>query len=141
MKDAFAIKSLAVQRLAEARHLLSAGHSDGAYYLGGYAVELALKATICKNLDIDDLYINKEYSRLNLKVHDFQVLFSFSGLKTVFEYERNNNLNLKTNWSLVDLWKETSRYDAGRTIAEAQQFLDAIDDPHNGIFTWLQKHW
>jgi hypothetical protein len=141
MKDALTIKSLAAQRLAEARHLLGAGHWDGAYYLGGYAVELALKAIICKNLDIQDLYDNKEYLRLNLRVHDFQMLFIFSGLKTTFDNDTKKNASLGANWSLVSFWKETSRYDTGRTQKDVQEFLNAIDEPLNGIFTWLQKHW
>jgi len=48
------IKELADLRLKEARALLTSGYPDGAYYLGGYALELALKAVVCKNWDVDD---------------------------------------------------------------------------------------
>lgn len=42
------LQSLARTRLAEAKILLDAGRSDGAYYLAGYAVECALKACIAR---------------------------------------------------------------------------------------------
>lgn len=45
------LKSLTQQRLDEADDLLSLNRSDAAFYLAGYAVELALKAAICKTLD------------------------------------------------------------------------------------------
>ena len=41
---------MADQRLVEAKALLDQGMWDGAYYLAGYAVELALKACIIKML-------------------------------------------------------------------------------------------
>jgi len=41
-------QNLCKRRVDEATTLLSAGHSDGAYYLAGYAVECAFKACICK---------------------------------------------------------------------------------------------
>ena len=41
-------QELARVRLEEARALLIAGHSAGAFYLAGYAVECALKACIAR---------------------------------------------------------------------------------------------
>jgi hypothetical protein len=45
------LKSLTQQRLDEADDLLSLNRTDAAFYLAGYAIELALKAAICKTLD------------------------------------------------------------------------------------------
>jgi HEPN domain-containing protein len=42
------LQFLASTRLAEAKILLGAGRSDGAYYLAGYAVECTLKACIAR---------------------------------------------------------------------------------------------
>jgi hypothetical protein len=39
---------LADLRIQEAQGLLGLGHTAGTYYLGGYAVECALKACICE---------------------------------------------------------------------------------------------
>ncbi|MFN0037436.1 MAG: HEPN domain-containing protein [Saprospiraceae bacterium] len=143
MRTSSEIKSLALQRLAEARQLLAMGHFDGAYYMGGYVIELALKAVICKNLDIDELFDEqKPYMKLiNLKVHRFDTLLVLSGLQNAFERARDFDFALDSNWSKVSMWKETARYDTGRTLAEAEQFLSAIDDPVNGVFLWFQMHW
>lgn len=50
MITASALTRLARARLADARALLQAKRYDGAVYLGGYVVEMALKARICRTL-------------------------------------------------------------------------------------------
>lgn len=47
---------LAEARLVEAKALLDVGKWDGAYYLAGYAVELALKACIINVLMTTDSF-------------------------------------------------------------------------------------
>jgi HEPN domain-containing protein len=44
------LRNIAAARLEDARQLFVAGRFDGAAYLCGYAVELALKARICDTL-------------------------------------------------------------------------------------------
>ena len=44
------IKDIARARLQDADILLTSGRYDGAIYLCGYAIELALKARICQTL-------------------------------------------------------------------------------------------
>ena len=56
-------QELAEQRLVEAKALLDQGQWDGAYYLAGYAVELALKACIIKTLMATDAFPDKEFSK------------------------------------------------------------------------------
>ena len=46
------LKALAATRLLEAKSLFNKRLYDGACYLAGYVVELALKARICKTLDL-----------------------------------------------------------------------------------------
>ena len=48
------LKELAKLRLKEAETLFDAGLYDGAVYVCGYVIELALKARICKLLDISE---------------------------------------------------------------------------------------
>ena len=48
METPFTIRALAALRLAEATVLIQAGKPDGAFYLAGYSVELALKAKIAE---------------------------------------------------------------------------------------------
>ena len=47
------LETLAHDRLSDAEALLAAGRYDGATYLGGYVVELALKRRICQTLGWD----------------------------------------------------------------------------------------
>jgi HEPN domain len=48
------LDGIASARLEDAKTLLSAGRFDGASYLCGYAVEVALKARICRVLSWPD---------------------------------------------------------------------------------------
>jgi HEPN domain-containing protein len=69
---------LAELRLIEARFLLDAGFSDGAYYLAGYAVECALKACIAKGTHQYDFpdkkLVEKSYT------HDVEKLLDAAGM-------------------------------------------------------------
>lgn len=137
---------LAQLRLEEAHSLLNGGFPDGAYYLGGYALELALKAVICKHWNVDDLFAdNNTYPKDSirvLKVHDLSRLLLFSGLLENHRTEKSNNLTFSTNWSNVEKWSESARYDRGRyNPLEVRVFLNSIDDPENGILTWIKNYW
>ena len=55
-------QALAERRLREARVLLAANEPDGAYYLGGYAVECALKTCIIKMLNASDEWQERNFS-------------------------------------------------------------------------------
>jgi hypothetical protein len=141
MKSKKDIKNIALNKLLEARALYEAGYYDGAFYLGGYCIELALKARICKNLDIDNLFDSK-YLRF-FKVHDFDTLLMFSGLGERFERAKATNIDLYQNWSYICVWKEDCRYATvgNKTQIEVLQFLNAIDEPSNGFLSWIKKYW
>lgn len=135
------IKKIALSKLKEANKLYQAGFYEGAFYLGGYCIELAIKARICKNLDIDDLFVSK-YLKF-FKVHDFDTLLMFSGLYEKFERDKALNLDLYQNWSYICGWKEDSRYTTigSKTPIEVQRFLKAISEPSNGFLKWIKKYW
>ncbi len=50
------IEKLALERFQEANILFRAGKYDGAYYLSGYSIELALKAKICRRFGVPNLF-------------------------------------------------------------------------------------
>jgi hypothetical protein len=56
-------RQLADERLEEARELLSLKKWGGAYYLAGYAIELALKSCIIKTLMATDAFPAKDFSK------------------------------------------------------------------------------
>lgn len=132
------LQDLAKLRLREAEVLYDAGLYDGSIYLAGYAVELALKARICRLLRLTDYPVNVGSS---FKVHDFEQLKVLAGLKSEIDF--NKNAELYDNWSKAILWDPEQRYEPpGRyTAITAKTILDSIREKPNGVLTWLSKRW
>jgi hypothetical protein len=75
-------------------------------YLCGYAVELALKARICKTLKWHGYpETNKEFERLtSFKVHDLDVLLRLTGRESAVK------ASFFVEWSAVAAWNPEARY-------------------------------
>jgi hypothetical protein len=129
-------QALAEKRIREARVLLAANEPDGAYYLGGYAIECAIKACIIKKLNTSDEWQDRNFSEQCYK-HELVVLLRLADLETPM----NAVPGVQFKWGLVKDWKETSRYELGRTAGDVKDFLDAIDDPTDGVLTWIKGLW
>jgi HEPN domain-containing protein len=136
------LKGLARTRLKEAQALCASGLYDGASYLAGYVVELALKVRICRILDLTDYPDTGDISR-SFKTHKLDDLLRLAGLQRKFDQAKAANPNLLTNWSLVTQWSEQARYHPVGTSprVRTEEILVALDDPVDGIFTWLKKYW
>lgn len=136
------LKRLARTRLEEAKALYASGLYDGSRYLAGYVVELALKARICKLLDLSDYPEKGDISR-SFKTHNLDDLLRLAGLQRKFEEARVRSPDLLTAWSVVTTWSETLRYQPVGTSprVRAEEYLAALEDPTSGIFTWLKKYW
>ena len=93
------LQRLARLRVNEARTLLKAGHSHGAYYLAGYSIECALKACIAKAVKRHDFpdkrTVDKSYS------HDLAGLVKIAGLETAHDAELVANAQFALNWAVV----------------------------------------
>ena len=89
------LQGLARLRVREARTLLKAGHSAGAYYLAGYAIECALKACIAKAVkrhQFPDLRtVRESYT------HDLRELIKLAGLSTAHGAEIRANVQFELN--------------------------------------------
>ena len=133
------IEALAALKLSEAQSLLAAGFYDGAFYVGGYAIELLLKARACKTLGITDFFLfdkgNREVYR-PYKVHDYEQLILLSGLFTEFHTELATNPVFRSHWSFVEDWSEDARYLTGKSKADAENFLISV----NEFSVWIRKH-
>lgn len=127
---------LALIRLDEAHVLLAAGRFHGSYYLGGYAVECALKACIAKNIVAEEIPDRKFGDRVY--THNLENLLKLADLDSGPPHTGDQDLNF--NWSTVKDWSEQARYDE-RNETEATRFIAAIDDTQHGVLTWLQQHW
>ena len=110
---------IAEARLKDAEALLSNGRYDRAIYLCGYAVELALKARICKTLNWPGYPSSrKEFSNYSsFKTHDLDVLLHLTGR------ESNTKLNFLTEWSAVAQWEPSTRYQPVGTADESDARL------------------
>ena len=143
MNSRVEIKKIALQKLKDAELLYKRGSYDNAYYLAGYVVELALKARICKNIDIDNLFMpNAKYLKL-FKTHDFDVLLMYAGLSEKLENEKVLNVDFHENWSYICAWKEDCRYNicGSKTQVDALRLFNAIRHPTNGFLKWIKKYW
>ncbi|QJD91297.1 DNA-binding protein [Duganella dendranthematis] len=100
------LEEISAARLQDAQVLCAAGRFDGAYYLAGYSVELALKSRICKTLNwMDFPATNKEFERFrSFKVHDLEVLLKLSGLEATV---KDKHL---AEWGTVKAWQPEVRY-------------------------------
>jgi HEPN domain-containing protein len=104
MLDAATLASIAKVRLDDAKALFLADRYDGAVYLCGYAVEVALKARIVQLLKWEKFPDSKEYS--NFKTHDLDVLVHLSGQELRIKTE------FLSEWSIVKQWTPELRYNS-----------------------------
>lgn len=106
MLDRKDIKAIAKARLKDAQVLLRGNRFEGAIYLCGYAIELALKARICHTLKWGGYPAsNSEFSDYrSFKTHDLDVLLHLSGI------EDKVKATLLAEWSAIAQWSPESRY-------------------------------
>lgn len=97
---------IARERLTDAETLLNAHRYDGAVYLCGYSIEIALKHKICQTLNWTSFPSgNKEFEKLkSLKTHDLDVLLSFTGIETSLK------ATYFAEWSAIGIWNPEARY-------------------------------
>lgn len=126
------IVNLADDKLKEAVFLYENGFYDSAYYLGGYVIELLLKARICDLLGIDDFfepvsakYLEKEALR-PFKVHDFTQLLVFSGIFSKLKDKFIEDNDIKRAWTYTLEWNESCRYSTGKEKKVAESFLSSV---------------
>src|SRR3972149_32190 len=100
------LDNIARARIEDAQALLAAGRFDGASYLCGYAVELALKARICRTLNwLDFPGTGAEFQAYrSFQTHDRAVLLRLSG------QEPRIRLEHIPIWSALATWKAEWRY-------------------------------
>ena len=114
------LRAIARARLRDAQALLRARRFDGAYYLCGYAIELALKARICRTLKWSGFPESaQEFKGLqSVKTHDLEVLLRFSGVE---DRVRTKHV---LEWSEVTRWNPERRYQAiGASTAREAAFM------------------
>ena len=110
------LKSISRARLRDAKVLLKAMRYDGAVYLCGYAVELALKARMCRSLRWAGFpETQQEFKGLqSVKTHDLEILLRLSGI------EARIKTKYLAEWSVVLDWDPEKRYQRMGQATEQQ---------------------
>ena len=108
------LRKLARTRLKDAEVLFRSNRYDGAIYLCGYAIELALKARICRTLHWFAFpETNAEFRELQtFKTHNLDTLLRLSGIETKIKAKS------LAEWSVVAAWEPELRY---RLVGTATQ--------------------
>lgn len=125
------LRRVARARLTDAKALCKAKRYDGATYLAGYAVEVALKARICKSLGWKDFpETTREFEGLlTFKTHKLPLLLRLSGREQIVKRK------VFVEWSAVASWDPETRYRAVGTsskneaelmIASAEAILEEL---------------
>ncbi|MCP4107068.1 MAG: HEPN domain-containing protein [Desulfobacteraceae bacterium] len=113
------LKKIARARLKDAEALFNARRYDGAVYLCGYAIELALKNRICKTLKWEEYPVSKKLN--NFKTHDLALLLQLAGI------EKKISTTFFAEWSIVSEWNSELRYQEIGSVTkdEAQLMIDS----------------
>jgi len=100
------LKKIARTRLKDADILMASKRYDGAIYLCGYAIELTLKAKICRTLKWQGYpSSNKEFQNYQtFRTHDLDVLLHLTRI------EKTIKTNYLAEWSAVAHWNPAARY-------------------------------
>lgn len=131
MIDQADLVRIAEERLKDAEALLAAGRYDGAIYLGGYVVELALKSRICRTLNWKGFpHTRNEFQNFqSFRTHTLDVLLALAGV------EEKIKTGYLAEWSAVASWDPEARYnpiglasrdDAELLIESAKKLLGAL---------------
>jgi HEPN domain-containing protein len=117
------LRRIARARLRDSEVLFDAGRYDGAVYLCGYAVELALKARICRVLNWMGFPSTRaEFaSYQSFRTHSLDVLLTLSG------WEQRIKSRYPTEWSVVADWDPELRYAAvgSATGQDAREMIES----------------
>jgi HEPN domain-containing protein len=130
------LQTVATSKLEDAVLLLAHDRYSNAYYLAGYAVEIALKAVIAKQFRPG---VIPEKGLVNsIYTHRLISLIDLAGLSA--ELGQARNVLLAAKWTTVSQWSEASRYE---TISEApaRELVTAVNDPKGGVSPWIIRHW
>jgi len=134
------LKKLALARLRTAKILLSNNESDVAVYLLGYVVEFALKAIICKKLDLTTYPpVSEDWLEKTFKTHSFDALLLLAGLSN--KINANAPADLWYNWTELTKWRVDMRYDPIGTYkqSDVEEKIKALESKPNGLLTWIRR--
>ena len=125
------LRTIARARLRDAKVLLQAKRFDGAFYICGYSVELALKARICQTLRWADFpETTNEFKNLqSLKTHDLEVLLRLSGVEDRVRAKHFAELSVVLDWNPETRYQpigQSTQEQAADMVRCAKRLLDIL---------------
>lgn len=123
-------------KLAAAEALIREGCWSDAFYLGGYAVEIALKAIVASRFRADELPDRKLVESLH--THNLARLVDIAELGADLDRRRQEPA-FDRHWVVVLSWSENSRYRLVERV-DAEKLVEALAHPEHGVFEWLRLH-
>lgn len=145
------IRSIAEQRLKEAKVLEENDLDEGAFYLAGYVVELELKARCCEKLEIPNLFDfdDRENSAMSgisdirklLRTHNISMLLILCGLRKKFdERGAEDQTFFHAKSLLLSKWNEDCRYKLNFCEpTDARKLISGLEG-ENGIIQWIRQN-
>jgi HEPN domain-containing protein len=134
------LQQIAEEKAADASLLLSNGRFANAYYLAGFAIEIALKAVISRRFRADEYPDKSLVKDLHIHhIHEFSRLVSLAGLTMALEKKREL-ASFDANWSLLVQWHVDSRY-AIIEAAKAEAMVNAVTSRDDGVLQWIRSYW
>jgi hypothetical protein len=122
-------------RLEDALALLKVGRHASAILMGLYALEIKLKARICRRLDLD-------HHPRAFEVHDLEGLLLLAGLSKRMSSKRAQKT--LSHWNSIV--KNSARLNELRygpasqwTAIDAQTFFTQLNQSQDGVLPWLQR--
>ncbi len=121
------LRSTAREYLRAAKLLRTRRSYNVAFYLCGYALEIALKAQICRTLNWRTGFpeTSAEFKlKSNLKTHDLEALLEFTGIQDKIK------LRYFSDWATANKWKPEQRYSppGTKTRIEAEEMIEATQN-------------
>lgn len=114
------LRKIARARLKDAQVLFRGRRYDAAIYICGYAIEIALKARICRTLRWSGYPSTRsEFEQYrSFRTHDLEALLHLSGI------EDRIRANFVAEWLAVTAWDPEARYQpAGSAKKEAAELM------------------
>ena len=111
---------------------------SNAYYLAGYAVEIALKACVAAKITAETIPDKSIIN--NIFNHKFSTLIGLAGLATELKEQQDRDAGFSANWAVVSEWEPDTRYES-TDVTSAQQIISAITDPKSGVLQWIKNYW
>lgn len=138
------LRTMAEERIKDAKVLLDGGRWEFAYYAAGYAMECGLKSCMLARMIHTAWIFEEKWEAKQCRDHEFGKLVTLAGLND----QLNANLQASAaaggefvvHWNTAKKWTVLSRYEA-KPEADAQKLYAAIADEPHGVLRWIRTYW